>query len=57
MPCEKCFYMDEGKKIYHECYCEADKKQVEEDDKRAAADGFRCINGRWKKPKRSTSKK
>ena len=57
MPCEKCFYMDEGKKIYHECYCEADKKQVEEDDKRAAADGLRCINGRWKKPKRSTSKK
>jgi len=47
MPCDRCFYLEDGKKVYYECYCEADRKQVEEDDKRATKDGYVCLNGRW----------
>ncbi len=47
MNCEKCFYMDEGKKVYYTCYCEEDRKQVLIDDERARKEGYTKINGRW----------
>lgn len=53
MSCEKCFYMDDGKKVYHECYCEEDKKQVKLDDERATKEGYRCVNGEWIRCKKS----
>jgi hypothetical protein len=39
--------MEDGKKVYHECYCEEDKKQVKLDDERATKEGYTCVNGQW----------
>lgn len=57
MNCEKCFYIDDGKKVYFTCYCEEDRKQVEADNERARSEGYIEVNGRWIKKKKTKSSK
>jgi hypothetical protein len=56
--CDKCFYVDNGVKIYFECCCEIDRLQVIEDENRVIRDGYKCVNGRWiKKSKKKIQNK
>jgi hypothetical protein len=48
MNCERCYYTDDGKKVYFECCCDYDKLTVIADDEKATKEGYiKLNNGDW----------